>query len=200
MSNNINNNNNNNTTRRILINNYLNMIDENNNNMSQLINIMTNQENTIRRLLFENENENQNTSRTTVYSPLYNNLSFTRPFRNNESNITSTLNRNNYRNPNRNYDSLTNLDNLVESFFDTIPVIPTQAQINNALTHNIYSEIENPINSTCPISLRRFQNDDEVSVIRHCNHIFSRDELQNWFRSNCRCPLCRYDIRTYTRR
>lgn len=186
----------NNTNRRILINSYLNLIDENNNNISQLISLMNNQENTLRRLLFENDNQN----RSTLLNPLNNNFPFNRINRRNEINITSPFNRNNTRNFNRQLESLISLDNIVDSFLDTIPVIPTQTQIDNALTHNIYSEIENPINSTCPISLRRFQDDDEVSVIRHCNHIFSRDELQNWFRSNCRCPLCRYDIRTYTRR
>ena len=186
----------NNTNRRILINSYLNLIDENNNNISQLISLMNNQENTLRRLLFENDNQN----RSTLLNPLNNNFPFNRINRRNESNITSPFNRNNTRNFNRQLESLISLDNIVDSFFDTIPVIPTQTQIDNALTHNIYSEIEDPINSSCPISLRRFQDDDEVSVIRHCNHIFSRDELQNWFRSNCRCPLCRYDIRNYTRR
>ena len=36
-----------------------------------------------------------------------------------------------------------------------------------------------------------------VSVIRYCGHIFKTDELNTWFRSNCRCPVCRYDIRNY---
>ena len=36
-----------------------------------------------------------------------------------------------------------------------------------------------------------------VSVIRQCNHIFKTEELNTWFRSNCRCPVCRYDIRNY---
>lgn len=189
-------NNTNNINRRILINNYLNMVDENNNNITQLINVMTNQENTMRRLIFDNDNQN----RSTLFSPLQSNLPFNRLNRRNESNLTSTLNRNNTRNLNRQLDPFMNLDNIMESFFETIPVIPSQLQINNALRHNIYSELENPINTTCPISLRIFQSDDEVSIIRYCNHIFSRDELQNWFRSNCRCPLCRYDIRTYVNR
>ena len=34
-------------------------------------------------------------------------------------------------------------------------------------------------------------------MIRFCRHIFSRDSLYNWFRESCRCPVCRYDIRTY---
>ena len=48
-------NNNNNIQRRILINNYLNLVDENNSNITNLINIMNNQENALRRLIFEND-------------------------------------------------------------------------------------------------------------------------------------------------
>ena len=36
-----------------------------------------------------------------------------------------------------------------------------------------------------------------VSVIRYCGHIFNTDQLNTWFRSNCICPVCRYDIRRY---
>ena len=34
-------------------------------------------------------------------------------------------------------------------------------------------------------------------MISQCNHIFSANELLNWFNSNVRCPMCRYDIRNY---
>ena len=36
-----------------------------------------------------------------------------------------------------------------------------------------------------------------VSVIRVCGHIFKTEDLNTWFRSNCKCPICRYDIRNY---
>ena len=39
-----------------------------------------------------------------------------------------------------------------------------------------------------------------VSVIRFCGHIFRQDQLNTWFSSNCRCPVCRYDIRNYNSR
>ena len=45
--------------------------------------------------------------------------------------------------------------------------------------------------------MERFIDSDSVCVIRECGHIFSTQELQLWFRSNCRCPVCRYDIRNY---
>jgi hypothetical protein len=54
-----------------------------------------------------------------------------------------------------------------------------------------------PRNRSCPISLENFNDNDMVSVIRYCGHIFNTEQLNTWFRSNCRCPVCRYDIRRY---
>ena len=44
--------------------------------------------------------------------------------------------------------------------------------------------------------LEDFNDNDMVSVIRPCGHIFTTAALTTWFRSNCRCPVCRYDIRS----
>ena len=42
-----------------------------------------------------------------------------------------------------------------------------------------------------------FNDNDMVTVIRQCGHTFHTEHIMNWFRSNCRCPVCRYDIRDY---
>ncbi len=177
-------NNNNNIQRRILINNYLNLVDENNSNITNLINIMNNQENALRRLIFENDTRPR-TSLVNNYMPLRTN---------------NNLNLSNFNRTRERYtESLSNLDNLLDSFLEPITVVPTREQIERATRQLIYSDIEEPslYNTTCPIALRRFESDDEVTVIRYCNHIFCRDDLESWFRNNTRCPLCRYDIRTY---
>lgn len=44
-----------------------------------------------------------------------------------------------------------------------------------------------------------FNDNETVTIIRHCGHIFNSDELTTWFQSNCRCPVCRYDIRNFNR-
>ena len=44
-----------------------------------------------------------------------------------------------------------------------------------------------------------FNDNETVTIIRHCGHIFNSDELATWFQSNCRCPVCRYDIRNFNR-
>ena len=43
-----------------------------------------------------------------------------------------------------------------------------------------------------------FQENDQVMMIKHCGHIFKPAELQSWFQTNVKCPVCRYDIRNYT--
>jgi hypothetical protein len=87
--------------------------------------------------------------------------------------------------------------NLFQSFFDPVLIYPTPSQIENATRRVLYRDIVTPINNRCPISLETFNDSDTVTIIRHCGHIFNSDELNNWFRSNCRCPMCRYDIRNY---
>jgi hypothetical protein len=141
----------------------------------------------------------------------------------NIQNNTNRHNRNNQRNPNvrQSYSSETNAnDNYssillstlfpdysyvvdyiqpiqTDTFMDPVPIYPTQEQIDNATSALIYGEIVNPLNHSCPISLEPFHENDRVVMIKHCSHIFKPEEIQSWFQSNVRCPVCRYDIRNY---
>jgi hypothetical protein len=85
----------------------------------------------------------------------------------------------------------------LSSFYDNVPVYPTTEQITNGTRRLLYSNIEEPLNVCCPITLERFESDNEVLQILGCSHIFNPNSLQQWFRSNVRCPICRYDIRDY---
>ena len=120
-------NNTNNTQRRILINNYLNLVDENNSNITNLINIMNNQENALRRLILENDRPRS--SLVNNYMPLR---------RNNNLNLTNFN-----RTRERYTESLSNLDNLLNSFLEPLAVTPTSEQIERATRQIIYSDIEN---------------------------------------------------------
>jgi hypothetical protein len=90
-----------------------------------------------------------------------------------------------------------NLTQLYDSFFQPIEVYPTQTQIEAATRRVRYSDIISPKNRSCPILMEDFNDNDMVSIIRHCGHIFNTNELNRWFSSNCKCPVCRYDIRNY---
>jgi len=83
------------------------------------------------------------------------------------------------------------------NFYDTVPVYPTRDQINNGTRRVLYSNIENPLNSSCPIILENFDESDNVTQILGCGHIFNHESLISWFRNHVRCPVCRYDIRNY---
>ena len=88
--------------------------------------------------------------------------------------------------------------NYEASFMEPVPVYPSQEQIENATSTLLYREIENPLNHSCPISLEPFHENDSVTMIKYCGHIFKPTEIQSWFQNNVRCPICRYDIRTFS--
>lgn len=100
---------------------------------------------------------------------------------------------NNSRNLNLNNNN--DFSQVLQSFFDPVEVYPTQSQIETATRRVRYSDIISPKNTSCPILLTNFNDNDMVTVIRHCSHIFNTNELNTWFRNHCNCPVCRYDIR-----
>jgi len=89
------------------------------------------------------------------------------------------------------------LSGIMNSFFQPVTIRPTSIQIENATSNIVYGEIIDPINTNCPISLETFTDTSEVTMIKHCKHIFSTQSLMSWFNSNCKCPVCRFDIRDY---
>jgi hypothetical protein len=80
---------------------------------------------------------------------------------------------------------------------EPIEIFPTQSQIESATRVVRFGDIIRPLNTACPITLENFNENDQVLVIRQCSHIFSNTGLTSWFRTNCRCPVCRFDIRNY---
>jgi len=89
------------------------------------------------------------------------------------------------------------INTIAETFLQPVDVNPTQQQIEIATRNVRYSDILSPVNISCPISLETFNDNDIVTVIRFCGHIFKQDDLNRWFMTNCKCPVCRYDIRNY---
>ena len=88
---------------------------------------------------------------------------------------------------------------LSEMFNNLTPVRvhPTVSQIRNATAMIPFQNIENPMNTRCPIRHEDFQDTDIVMQIRHCRHNFNSAALNRWFENAVRCPVCRYDIRQY---
>jgi hypothetical protein len=79
--------------------------------------------------------------------------------------------------------------------YENVIVSPTAQQIESATINSNYSSETNTHNTNCPITLDEFQEEEPVTLIEHCGHLFRRDAIQNWFQRNVRCPVCRHDIR-----
>ena len=157
----------------------------NNNNHNHNNNNRTNINNNSNRNSFrENNTTNGNLGRVYLNNIPYiiDNVEHVRiPINNNSRNLN--LNNNN------------DFSRILQSFFDPVEVYPTQSQIETATRRVRYCDIVSPKNTSCPILLTNFNDNDMVSVIRHCGHIFNTSELNTWFRNHCNCPVCRYDIR-----
>jgi hypothetical protein len=104
---------------------------------------------------------------------------------------TTNLPSNNYRFYN-NY-----LSEALHSFNDSVPITPSPQVLTSATRAYRYSDIITPINTNCPITLDRFESHSEVTMILGCRHIFNTYSIHSWFANNVRCPVCRYDVRTY---
>jgi hypothetical protein len=145
-----------------------------------------------------NTNNRNNRNLNSIFNPILNNrYNF---FNNDDRTPFETYNSFNMRNRD-NYGFIQNseLTSLLNTFLNTRVVVrPTTEQIENATRLIRYRDIENPLAEFCPISLEEFNDDDEVRQILHCGHIFHQNQFQQWFESNSRCPICRYDIRNYT--
>jgi len=95
----------------------------------------------------------------------------------------------------RNDDQNAPFSTTLPSFFDPVVVYPTQTQVDIATRRARYRDIVSPRNISCPISMADFSDNDIVTVIRHCGHVFATDQLNIWFATHCTCPVCRFDIR-----
>ena len=92
--------------------------------------------------------------------------------------------------------------NNVEEQVEMTPVIvrPNDRQIRQATQLIRFDNINDPQNTRCPITLSNFTDQDLVTRIIFCGHIFSTEALQTWFENNVRCPMCRFDIREHRNR
>ena len=186
------------------LNNTRNRIDEGDYRMFCILNLinMYNDNNiNINRLIQQNNNINQ-----TLLTLMNANNSHSRPSRLNNG-ISYVIDNIAIRHPNTNQSATNNnnhdnidvdVENILADFLNPVVISPTSQQIEVATRNVRYGNITRPLNESCCFTLETFREDDVVTMIRHCQHIFSRESLQNWFRSNYRCPICRYDIRRYS--
>jgi type II secretory ATPase GspE/PulE/Tfp pilus assembly ATPase PilB-like protein len=143
-----------------------------NDNMKLYLDIIANRERVQAQNNYRNNNRNNNRNNYTYYytPPL-------RPLNNIFSNLFPTVRR--------------------ENTLQDVVVRPTQEQILNATEIIDFDENMSNNNTNCPITLEPFIVGEQLCRIKHCSHLFKQEALNDWFRRNVRCPICRYDIRDY---
>jgi hypothetical protein len=210
---------------RVLLNVYIDMYNTTLREIDRLYDNLDDIRNSIRSLEVSHRNMNLNTNTNTNRNYNNNNNRNTRRMYNNdrvplESNpnriylngryytieyvrpdarVETNRRQNNQRNANNILGNIF-LNDIVRNFYDPVIVRPTAQEIQNATMNTTFGSIVNPINNSCPISLERFEHATDVSQIIHCGHIFNPSDLNVWFQTNVKCPVCRYDIRRYNRR
>lgn len=80
------------------------------------------------------------------------------------------------------------------SFLDPIPVYPTITQINQASIVRTSNNSDSENN--CSICRENFIDGEELRCLNNCSHTFHKVCIDQWFRTNVHCPICRDDIRT----
>ena len=170
-----------NINQNILLERYIELLTNNNEHISNILTYIRNSEELMRMLVRLN--------RSQIF-PENNNIT-------NPSVIPRNI-RNDTVNPLRRQWSRVfqqpNLNSLFENL-TPVTVAPTSQQIMNATTVDFFRNFMLPINSICPITQQPFNLSDPVLKINHCGHIFTLSSIQEWFRRNVRCPVCRHDVR-----
>ena len=80
--------------------------------------------------------------------------------------------------------------NIPSNFLDSIPVVPTAAQIVAS------TDIVEGSHGNCAICQEAIATGG--SRIRQCGHTYHRGCIEDWFAMSVRCPVCRHDIRETT--
>lgn len=76
-----------------------------------------------------------------------------------------------------------------------VTIRPTLTEMAAATRDTLYGELDNAMNTECPITREAFTASDRVIQICQCRHVFSADAGRLWFETNVRCPICRHDVR-----
>ena len=182
--------------------NYMNFVSSSQESIHELISLIRQQDSTFQNILTRPPPHPSSLNNQSIYYP---NRSTPINNRRNQRNVSyNTHNSGPYSYPSRNYIP----NNLI---FRNIQerILPREANINNnqnpatmiqilrATETKLYSEIIEPVNSTCPISQEEFTQNQEIIQIKSCQHNFKPDALLRWFSTNSTCPFCRYDIRNF---
>ena len=83
---------------------------------------------------------------------------------------------------------------IISFNYDGNKIINNNNNNNNLELRNNELLYENNEIKQCSICLSDFKNNDHIFNISNCNHIFHFNCLNEWFKRQKKCPLCRCDI------
>ena len=49
--------------------------------------------------------------------------------------------------------------------------------------------------TSCPICISEFEEQEEIVKLPVCNHCYHEECIQKWLKTHCECPCCRSNIR-----
>jgi hypothetical protein len=89
-------------------------------------------------------------------------------------------------------------ENWLASFFDSVPVRPTSAEIERGSELLQNTAIADDVICTICQEHEQSPNTGTWRKLLRCQHIFHQTCVDRWFTRNSHCPVCRADVRERT--
>ena len=127
---------------------------------------------------------------------LFNNYNCYNNFLTNNTNTNTNNTNTNNTNTNTNNTQNAYLLSYTLEDYENLSNVNIRALIKVCTAKINYCCIAVPLNDTCPITQDEFSSNDQVTIIKHCGHIFKTHAIKNWLHQHQTCPVCRFNILT----
>jgi len=127
------------------------------------------------------------TTRTFTTIP---NSTLSTSFHNASRNSISTI----YHLLRRDFDEIMGFNNFVETTDENAGLTDEEKEMG-LLDISFNVDIHSSIDTQCPISLDDFQENENITQVVECGHIFKTQPIMTWFERHTKCPKCRCELR-----
>jgi hypothetical protein len=172
------------------INNYINIVNHNIRYLNSTNDTLHNINNNLNYYYYNTLYRNNRRVRRRINEDYYNQETFY------NQNVDDNVDDNVEENVNDNVDDNVeyNIESIDDSYYFNLSNTNIENIFDNNTTNMLYSEIANPLNSSCSITQEDFESNDDVCIINNCGHIFFKNALHNWYKRHYSCPNCRYNF------
>lgn len=94
----------------------------------------------------------------------------------------------------------TDISGNTDEISPSVSSSPAPQSSEEIITITQFGNLQDPLNLECPINFETFSDDDIVSRINSCGHVFGSNALTTWIINNNSCPVCRQLIDRRERR